>query len=520
MVKNNRHILVVDDDEVTRKLITFNLLKEGYDVFESETVKSASDILNSTNIDLVFCDVIMEGIDGFQFCESVRRVEKHRALPFVFITSNSSNEIKLRAIDIGADDFLVKPVNIPDLLLKTNSILKRIEIYRAYGIRSKLESSLKDEPMKIILVDDDPIILKILSVTFKTAGIECHTFENAKSALEKVSEINPDLILADFLMPEMNGFEFRKTLLADQILKHIPFVFLTSNDQDNIILEGYDLEIKDFIIKSTNPKIITAKITNLLKSLKNERQNTLMELQQAADSISMEVVPKKPATIDGYDVEQWNVPYKGTPGGDFIDYIELDDDHTAIILGDVMGKKWGAWFFAFAFIGYLRSAIRMAINQSGSFSAKEILKNVNHSVYNDSKISEIFTTVSLLIVNNKTNTTQYSGAGDLGLLHFNSKEQKVELLQSEGMLLGIRDDGDYDNVEIKMSEGDCLLVVTDGIAEARNQSGEQFGMESLKACLSNSLGCGADLIGVKNEFQKFTDEKYDDDVSLIYLKKN
>ncbi|CAN5510914.1 hypothetical protein BH10BAC5_BH10BAC5_16410 [soil metagenome] len=519
MVKNNRHILVVDDDEVTRKLISFNLLKEGYDVFETGTVKNASDILNSTPIDLVFCDVIMEGVDGFEFCKSVRRVDKHKALPFVFITSSGSNEVKLKAIDIGADDFLIKPVDIPDLILKTNSILKRIEIYKAYGIRNKLEGSFRDETMKLMLVDDDPIIIKILNVTFKTAGIDCHTFGNAKAALEKVDEIKPDLILADLSMPDMDGFEFRKILLTNPIHRHIPFVFITSNDSDNVILEGYDLDIKDFIVKSTNPKVITAKITNLLKSLKNERQNTLMELQQAADSISMEVVPKKPAAIEGFDVEHWNVPYKGTPGGDFIDYIELDEDHTAIILGDVMGKKWGAWFFAFAFIGYLRSAIRMAITQSRTFSAKEILKNVNHSVYSDAKISEIFTTVSLLIVNNKNNTVQYSGAGDLGLLYYNSKSQKVEQLNSEGMLLGIKKDGDYDNVEITMSAGDCIVAVTDGVAEARDADNEQFGMERLKACLGNSMDCGADLIGIKNEFQKFTDKKFDDDVSLIYIKR-
>ena len=68
MHKENKNILVVDDDSITRKVINFALLKKGYNVFESENSKDAYEVLNVQSIDLVFCDVMMDETDGFEFC--------------------------------------------------------------------------------------------------------------------------------------------------------------------------------------------------------------------------------------------------------------------------------------------------------------------------------------------------------------------------------------------------------------------------------------------------------------------
>jgi len=519
-MKNNKQILVIDDDAVTRKLICHNLGKEGYTVYDADSSKAGLKALKQHNIDLVFCDVMMEDMDGFEFCSIVRKDEKYQALPFVFITARTSAEDRTRALDLGADDFITKPVNIPDLLLKANSILKRVEIYRVYGIRKKFEDTFAEKPFRILLVDDDPIILKILGVTFEGAGYECITASNAKDGFNLARTNSPDLILSDYMMPDIDGFTFRKMLLEDNRLSQIPFIFLTANDQDNVIMESYDLDIKDFISKTTNPRLVTAKVGNVLKTLRRERQNTLLELQEAADSISMEVVPKNMPVFEGFEIVHWHVPFKGMPGGDFIDYIELDEDNLVVILGDVMGKKWGAWFFTFSFIGYLRSAIRVVLKEQKLFSAKEVLKKVNESIYDDAKISEIFTTVSLIIINKKTKEVQYSGAGDLGLLYYDEEAKTVKPYQSEGMLLGARQDGDYDTISMSLKHHDSMFVLTDGIIESRNKNGEQYGMERLVQTIEDSATLPNQFAYVKEKFMDFTGGIFDDDVSMIAIRCN
>lgn len=102
-------------------------------------------------------------------------------------------------------------------------------------------------------------------------------------------------------------------------------------------------------------------------------KKVIEQLKSAADSITMEVVPKSAPQFDGFNIQHWYVPYKGTPGGDFIDYFSISDDKLAIILGDIMGKQWGAWFFAFAFIGYIRSSIRVVLENDSELTTGDLL---------------------------------------------------------------------------------------------------------------------------------------------------
>jgi len=517
MSQDQRKILVIDDDAITRKVVTFALKKNNYEVFEAEGSKKAFEVLDNNNISLVFCDVMMNDMNGFDFCKSVREQEKYRALPFVFITARTNPEDRAKAFELGADDFVTKPFNADDLLMKANSILKRIEIYRVYGLKRKFDDAIDLKSAKILFVDDDPVVAKLFSIALINAGFDCRTENNALDGLETARTYLPDIILSDFMMPEIDGFEFRKLVLQDPLLKDIPFVFLTANDSDSVILEGYNLDIKDYILKTTNPKVVAVKVSNVLKNLKRERQVALKELQEAADSISMEVVPSDNPQFNGYSVKHWHSSFKGIPGGDFIDYINIGENKMAVILGDIMGKKWGAWFFAFSFIGYIRSAVRVAIKNYSDISAAEILNKVNEIIYSDAKISEIFSTVSVVLINNDTNVAQYAGAGDLPPIIFNTADKSVSKFKSDGLLLGLSADNSYSDFQIKLNKDDFILLYTDGIIESRNKGGEQFGHQRFEDSAKNSGDNTLDSI--KKDFSAFTDNIFDDDVSLICIKK-
>src|SRR5690606_28072298 len=183
--------------------------------------------------------------------------------------------------------------------------------------------------------------------------------------------------------------------------------------------------------------------------------------------------------IDGFEIKQWHIPYKGIPGGDFIDYFRIDENNLAILLGDVMGKKWGAWYFAFAYAGYVRTSLRGILQNAEKFSPSDILNKVNRAVYNDSKISEVFTTLSVLIIDKKSGVINYSGAGDVPLILKNSASNEVKQIQSKGLLLGFVEKGDYQDIEIVLNKDDILFLITDGIIETRNADGEMFGEEKL-----------------------------------------
>jgi len=367
----------------------------------------------------------------------------------------------------------------------------------------------------ILLVEDELNIAKLFQHNLGKAGFKCEHANNGIEGLRLAKEIKPSLIISDVMMPEMDGYEFRKSLLEDSELKSIPFVFLTAKGAEEDILQGYDLEIEDYIIKTSSPKIVIAKVSAILKSLEKERVKVVDEVQKAADSMGAKVVPDEFPQFEGFSVKHWHLPFKNVPGGDFIDYFKINDDNLAIVLGDVMGKRWGAWYFAVAYAGYVRSAARFVLETAKDFKPSEILQKVNESVYKDERISEVFVTLSVIILDRKNKTAKYSGAGDLPIIY---KSIKPEYIQSQGLLLGFSQSGQYEDHEIKLNSGDEIFIVTDGITEARSNEGKLYGQERFLQFVNNINSQEDSIEQLKKEIFDFTGGNLEDDVSVISIK--
>lgn len=511
-------VLVIDDDVVIRKLLRHHLDKNNYQVLEAAGPEEGMEHLSSNSIDLVLCDVTMDGMDGFTFCRKVRENENYRAIPFVFVTAKNTMEDKSMALEAGGDDIITKPFDVNDLLIKVKALIKRTAIYKIYGIKKNLQQSFISTSNKVLLVDDDQSLIRIFEYNLNKAGFECVIAESAEDAFNKLEKFVPDLIISDIMMPGTDGFQFRKKLLEDETFRTIPFIFLTAKGEETDILEGYELGITDYVVKTAGPKVVVAKVNAILKSLGKERSRVVTELHAAADSLRVKVVPDSAPVINGFNIKHWHKPYQGIPGGDFIDFFPLDSDNLAVILGDVMGKKWGAWFFAFAYAGYVRTALRMVLQNAEEFSPARILTQVNKSVYDDAKISEVFATLSVVVLNHRTRTVRYAGAGDLPILYRNRSVNKVEKLISGGSLLGFSPRGDFEDIEIKMNPGDFILMLTDGVIESRNGEGNQLGSKRLMEILDRIQSDENPLMEILNEVTEFTGGKYEDDISLISIK--
>lgn len=521
MQEEQKSILIIDDDITIRKLIQHHLQKNDFNILVAEGSESGFKHLRDSKVDLVLCDVTMQGMDGFTFCKKVRENEKFKTLPFVFVTAKSSIEDKSTALEAGGDDIITKPFDIKELILKVRALIRKADIYKKYsgeGTKKNVQESFAQEKTKILLVDDDNTISKLFQYNLNKEGFECVTAPGAEEGLEKAKLFRPDIIVSDIMMPQVDGFQFRRNLMEIPELRSVPFVFLTAKGEEDDILDGYDLGIADYVLKTAGPRVVVAKVKAIIKSLGKERQKAVSELHQAADSMRVKVVPDKSPDFEGFEINQWHQPYHGIPGGDFIDYFNMDDDCLAIILGDVMGKKWGAWYFAFAYAGYVRSAIRVALQNSTTAKPSEILKQVNSSVYQDAKVSEVFATLSILVLNKKTKTVQYTGAGDLPIIYKNAGSGEIKKIQSSGLLLGFSSDGNYDDITVEMEKNDTLFLVTDGIIETRNTKGDQFGSDKLNKVLESISPEEDPFKKLKDEFIKYTESKFEDDISLITIK--
>jgi sigma-B regulation protein RsbU (phosphoserine phosphatase) len=325
---------------------------------------------------------------------------------------------------------------------------------------------------KILLVDDNPIVLQMMSRALVKEGFECMKATSANQAIEMLKEEMPDIILSDYHMPDVDGFAFRQMLIDVPGYKNIPFMFLTSEVDSDVMLAGVNLEAVDYILKDTPVQVIVSKINNFLTTVRETHERSIKELSVAASALNLNSVPQTLPAIKGFEVDFWHKSFQNYPGGDFIDFIKINARYTFIVLGDVMGKKWGAWFFSFGFLSYIRAAVRICITE-GNFSTKNILQKINAVVYHDPVVSDVLSSVSLVLIDTEEGIVNYSGAGDLPVLYYNSDAGTASQVRSAGMLLGLMPDGDFDEISLKLNTGDSLYILTDGIIDHEGADGKK-----------------------------------------------
>ncbi|WP_413409275.1 response regulator transcription factor [Paenibacillus amylolyticus] len=115
-------ILVVDDDSHIRKLIRIYLEKNQFSVLEAADGQEALDILSHTKVDLAIVDVMMPRIDGIELTEDIR---SYLDIPILMVTAKGESKDKVRGFNAGSDDYLVKPFDPVELILRVKSLLKR-----------------------------------------------------------------------------------------------------------------------------------------------------------------------------------------------------------------------------------------------------------------------------------------------------------------------------------------------------------------------------------------------------------
>ncbi len=119
-------IIVIDDDINLNFLIAKVLTKNGYQVYQCYNAESAYDVLDKNYIDLIITDIMMPGIDGYKFTESLRKEKID--IPILMITAKEEFKDKVMGFNVGADEYLVKPINLDELVLRVKALLRRAKI--------------------------------------------------------------------------------------------------------------------------------------------------------------------------------------------------------------------------------------------------------------------------------------------------------------------------------------------------------------------------------------------------------
>jgi len=121
--KNNITILVVDDEEDMRNLVQMYLENSGFTCFQAANSEETFQMLKEESIDLVLLDIMMPGEDGFEICQKIREKSD---IPIIFLSAKGEEWDKVKGLQLGGDDYIVKPFSPGELIARINAILRRV----------------------------------------------------------------------------------------------------------------------------------------------------------------------------------------------------------------------------------------------------------------------------------------------------------------------------------------------------------------------------------------------------------
>ena len=129
---------------------------------------------------------------------------------------------------------------------------------------------MKNQDIKILLVDDEPDILEIVGFHLLKEGFQLFKASNGLEAVEKTKTLKPHLILLDIMMPKMDGIEACEKIRALKGFENILIAFFTARGEDYSQMAGFDAGADDYITKPVKPKVLVSKVNALLRRLKSE----------------------------------------------------------------------------------------------------------------------------------------------------------------------------------------------------------------------------------------------------------
>jgi len=138
-------ILVVDDEPRLVRFVVANLQSVGYESITSERGRTAIDLTESHEPDLIILDIMLPDIDGFEVC---RRIREFSLVPIIMLTAKAGETDKVKGLDLGADDYLTKPFGAQELLARVRALLRRSEL--AGGVKSKPVLAFDDIEVDVV----------------------------------------------------------------------------------------------------------------------------------------------------------------------------------------------------------------------------------------------------------------------------------------------------------------------------------------------------------------------------------
>ena len=377
--------------------------------------------------------------------------------------------------------------------------------------------TLPSAPKSILIVDDTPINIGVISGALKDSFATKVATSGEKALAIASGKEKPDLILLDILMPEMDGYEVCRRLKANPDTRDIPVIFLTSQTEAEDETNGFAVGAVDYIHKPFSAAVVKARVRThlMLREAHAQIARQLVEINtelEMARQIQLSILPSSTPKITGMDIVARYIPMTSV-AGDFYDFIVVDERHVGILIADVSGHGLPAALIA--------SMLQVALTAQARHVSEpaKVLAGLNQALCG--KFQHNFVTAAYVYVDLEKNIMNYGGAGHPPLLLWRKSTGSASELLENGLVMGQFEEATYDSLQISIEPGDRFFLYTDGILETANPAQEEFGTDRFMKFMetNNKLPAGpfadALLLELARWLEQPPGEGHKDDISLL-----
>lgn len=371
-------------------------------------------------------------------------------------------------------------------------------------------------PAKMLIVDDEVEIRENLHDFAEFKGFEVMEAGNGIEALAAIDTFNPDIVISDFKMPEMNGLEMLIEIEKRQL--QVPVVIMTAFGTMEYAIEAMKAGASDFITKPIDLNYLMQVVERVLKRSAMERKIKEQQMQLDID-LNHAATIQRFLLPDPIDTPQYSLHYRYEPmiaiGGDYLTVQKYNDHEVAATLYDVSGHGVSAALTA----NLIHSRLQQLLSDRRPPS--NVMDILNRFIFKTIGGTHMFATGVVMLLDTESGSLSVTNAGHPEVFIWHENEKRLESVPSHIPPVGFSPKilGDQNESQFTVAPGDRLISYTDGFIETRGANGEMIGSDGLRAMIEAHCQKNPDdfLTAIYDELASCRAGEQDDDLTLMVI---